>query len=254
MTQEQLFSYVTYDPTTGIMERTPTRANSITIRSNTSVRINGINYAGSKLAWLYVTGNLPKYDVFTLDGTTDLRFDNLVEAHSLEGVQVTQELLHRYFTYDSASGQLIYRSRPSKTVSIGAVAGSISGTLPDHGYVVIPFGGKTYPAHRLIWCYVHGEFPDKQIDHIDHNRTNNRISNLRLADNHTNMKNKSLYTTNTSGYSGVEPHGNNWKARIGVNGTKVLLGVFTTFNEAVAARKAAEKLLNYHMNHGLLKA
>ena len=68
------------------------------------------------------------------------------------------------------------------------------------------------------------------------------------------MKNKSLYTTNTSGYSGVEPDGKNWKARIGVNGTKVLLGVFITFEEAVAARKAAEKLLEYHKNHGLLEA
>ena len=254
MTQQELFSYITYDPATGVMQRIPLRSNSIHITSTTSVRIAGINYSGAKLAWLYVTGTLPTYDLFTVDGTTSLVFSNLAESHALDNVQPTQELLRKYFTYDPTTGQLTYRLRSSKTTTIGAIAGSVCGTLPDRGYVIVPFCGKNYPAHRLIWCYVHGQFPDKQIDHIDHDRTNNRLSNLRLASNHTNMKNKSLYTTNSSGYSGVEPHGNNWKARIGVNGTKVLLGVFSTFNEAVAARKAAEKLLNYHQNHGLFKA
>ena len=254
MTQQELFSHVTYDPVTGIMTRLSTRSNAATITANTSVRINNVNYSGAKLAWLYVTGAFPTYDLFTVDGTSDLRFANLAESYSLQDVEVTQAFLHKYFTYDPDTGHLTYRLRFSKSTPLGCVAGSVQGTLPNAGYVVITILGKNYPAHRLIWCYVHGQFPDKQIDHIDHDRTNNRISNLRLADNHTNMKNKSLYVTNTTGYSGVTSHGDNWKARIGVNGTKVLLGVFTTFNEAVAARKAAEKLLNYHKNHGLLKA
>lgn len=250
MTQTELFSHITYDPETGLMQRNKPRANSATITSNTSLKINGIGYSAAKLAWLYVTGKFPEKELMTLDGTTDLRFSNLFEVGSLDGTKVTQELLHKYFNYDSSTGKLYWKLRATKLSKIGQPAGCVSGTLPDAGYVIIDLFGKRYQAHRLIWLFVHGSLPDKQIDHINHDRTDNRLANLRLATNHTNMKNKSLYVTNKSGYSGVEPHGNNWKARIGVDGTKVLLGVFSTFEEAVAARQAGEKLLNYHKNHG----
>lgn len=252
MTQEELFKHIQYNPITGLMTRTKTRSNSMEINANSSVKINGVGYSAAKLAWLYVTGALPTKEIFTLDGTTSLVFDNLFEIGSLDETPVTKELLHKYFVYDTLTGNLIYKLRATKLSKIGEPAGTVSGKLPDAGYIIIDLFGKRYQAHRLVWMFHHGSFPDKQIDHINHNRTDNRLENLRLATNHTNMKNKSLYVTNTSGYSGVSKHGDNWKSRIGVEGTKVLLGVFKTFEEAVAARKAAEKLLQYHKNHGII--
>jgi hypothetical protein len=255
MTHQELLNIIHYDPETGTMYRKDLKQKpSVPIKFSTQLLINGINYQASKLAWFYVTGGLPSTPLFTLDGTTNLQFTNISKLIHLPESDITQELLHKYFIYDKDSGELIYKLRTSSHTSVGKVAGNIAGTLPDGGYKQLSLFGKVYPIHRIIWLYVYGSFPDKQIDHIDHNRVNNRISNLRLSTHHTNMKNKSRYVTNKTGYSGVNPHGNNWKARIGVNGTKVLLGVFPSFEEAVAARKAAEKLLAYHENHGLQNA
>ena len=163
---------------------------------------------------------------------------------------LTQEELKSVLSYDSITGHFYWLKGSNK----GKIAGCICGSLPNQGYWEITVNKKRYRAHRLAWLYTYGVFPDKVLDHIDHNRTNNAISNLREADVHINSKNKTLYYTNRTGYPGVSEHGKNWKARIGVNGTKVLLGVFPTFEEAVAAKKAGEKLLSYHQNHGNCKA
>ena len=253
MTQQELFSHITYNPDTGVMKRNKSRSNAAVVTAATSLRIKGVNYSAAKLAWLYVTGAFPDKELITLDGTTRLRFTNLVELRAYEGVIPTQYMIRKYFVYDPNTGELCWKLRANKASVIGNSVGTVVGTLPDAGYVTIGFFGKQYFAHRLIWLYVHGEWPEKQIDHINHDRTDNRICNLRMVSHYTNMKNKALYTTNCSGYSGVEPHGKNWKARIGVNGTKVLLGVFSTYNEAVAAKQAGEKLLEYHSNHGNIK-
>lgn len=159
---------------------------------------------------------------------------------------ITQKELKDKLTYNPATGHFYWLKGKMKD----RVAGCKCGNLPDQGYWEITINKKRYRAHRLAWLYMYGTLPDKLMDHIDHNRTNNAISNLKEVDKHTNAKNKTLYRNNKTGYPGVDPHGNNWKARIGVNGTKVLLGVFPTFEEAVAAKKAGEKLLAYHKNHG----
>lgn len=163
---------------------------------------------------------------------------------------LTQDTLKQKLSYNQTTGEFTWNSGSFK----GKVAGCICGSLPNQGYWEITLDNKRYRAHRLAWLYMYGTFPDKVIDHIDHNRTNNAITNLREADIHINSKNKTRYITNRTGYPGVSEHGKNWKARIGVNGTKVLLGVFPTFEEAVAAKKAGEKLLSYHINHGNIKS
>lgn len=253
MTQQELFSHITYNAETGEMKRNRSRSNAMVITATSSVKIKGNSYSAMKLAWLYVTGSFPEKELITVDGTSSLKFSNLMELGALKNVPVTQELLHKYFTYDKDTGNLSWALRANKSSIIGNSVGTISGTLPNAGYIIIDFCGKRYLAHRLIWLHVHGYLPEKQIDHINHDRTDNRLCNLRLASHYTNMKNKTLYKTNSTGYPGVEPHGNNWKARIGVNGTKILLGVFSSIEEAVAAKQAGEKLLDYHKNHGNIK-
>ena len=254
MTQQLLKTLITYDYTTGIITRlvaTTNRQSVGEVVTDLTITFYDKTYSTPRIIYLYMIGRLPSSPIILTDGTSSLAWDNLYCLGTYDDLPITQELLQAYLTYFPSTGEFFWKRKATKATVIGSLAGSVSGQLPDGGYVLIRLFGKAYAAHRLAWLATYGELPDKQIDHIDHDRTNNAIHNLREADIHINMKNKSMYQTNKSGYSGVEPHGNNWKARIGVNGTKVLLGVFTTYEEAVAARKAAEKLLSYHSNHGL---
>jgi hypothetical protein len=104
-------------------------------------------------------------------------------------------------------------------------------------------------AHRVIWALVHGEWPADQIDHINGDPSDNRICNLRSVSNAENSRNSARPINNTSGVRGVYWHQskNKWRARIGKN---ISLGYFADFDEAVAARKAAEAERGYHPNHG----
>lgn len=254
MTQQFLKTLITYDYTTGVITRLIATTNRQSVNeavTDLTITFYDKTYSTPRIVYLYMLGRLPDSSIILTDGTASLAWDNLYCLGTYDEVPLTQELLQIYLTYFPNTGEFFWKRKATKTTTIGSCAGSIAGQLPDGGYVFIRLFGKVYAAHRLAWLATYGILPDKQIDHIDHDRTNNAIHNLREADNHINMKNKSMYQTNRSGYVGVEPHGNNWKSRIGVNGTKVLLGVFVTFEEAVAARKAAEKLLSYHSNHGL---
>lgn len=91
---------------------------------------------------------------------------------------ITLEHLRKILHYDPASGRFTWLRATSWRVRVGAVAGSVNKRL---GYVVIGIGGVTYYAHRLAWLYVHGEMPSDQIDHIDGDRANNALVNLRKA-------------------------------------------------------------------------
>lgn len=113
-------------------------------------------------------------------------------------------------------------------------------------------------AHRLIHRLVTGDDPGyKQVDHINHTRSDNRWSNLRLVDgDRVNAKNKSRSASNTSGVTGVgwDKDRCKWYAQISVGGVRRRLGKFHSFDNAVAARKAAEREYGYHPNHGAAKA
>jgi len=113
--------------------------------------------------------------------------------------------------------------------------------------------GRLYLAHRLIWTMEHDAIPTgMEVDHKDHDGTNNRLSNLRLVSSSGNKKNRRIGRRNTSGSMGVywsEPLGK-WYAQIWSDGTHHYLGTFCDFDEAVSARKRAESHLGFHRNHG----
>ena len=111
---------------------------------------------------------------------------------------------------------------------------------------------KPYLAHRVLWLLKFGDLPKHEIDHVDHDCTNNLISNLRAVSHKENLQNQTLHSTNTSGVNGVSFHGptQKWRAQIVVDGEQKHLGVFTIFDDAVAARKAASLKYNFHSNHG----
>lgn len=112
-------------------------------------------------------------------------------------------------------------------------------------------GGKTYYAHRIIWKWLYGDEP-KFIDHINQNRQDNRVENLRAVSKSENCRNTSIGKRNTSGHLGVQwdTRRKCWRAEIKVNKKNIHLGRFTTKEEAVQARKTAEREHGFHPNHG----
>ena len=147
-----------------------------------------------------------------------------------------RELLH----YEPETGIFTWKVGSANQVKAGNIAGSPTGL----GYLRIVLQRRGYQAHRLAWLYVYGNWPEGQLDHINRNRSDNRISNLREVSNKQNQQNRSKPSNNSSGHPGVFWHKQHarWQAYITHNQKKAHLGCFTDIEEAVAARKAAEKL------------
>lgn len=163
---------------------------------------------------------------------------------------LAQSLLRELFNYSPEKGELTWRVSRSNVVKVGDIAGSID---VQSGYRRVGIGNKVYHAHRLIWIYMTGDAP-VEVDHIDHNRSNNRWGNLREVDRKTNSRNVSIRKDNRSGFHGVSflKNKGKWRARITVDGEVVHLGAaYNTKEEAVEARKKAEKKYGiFHKNHG----
>ena len=154
--------------------------------------------------------------------------------------ELTAEHLRSILHYSPETGIFTRKVRTAHRVKVGDVAGCSNGD----GYLRIKVQRRKHLAHRLAWLHTYGEWPNDQIDHINRIRTDNRISNLRDVSNKQNLQNAGKYSHNTSGHPGVSWHkrDSKWQAQIKHNQKLVHLGCFATIEEAVAARKAAEKL------------
>jgi hypothetical protein len=158
--------------------------------------------------------------------------------------ELTVEDVRKLFHYDGE--QLWWRERPTKNFDMSKPAGKSEAD----GYRRIGVSGKLYLAHRLIWVHVHGVWPLHQIDHINHKRNDNRIENLR--DTKENALNQSTPKNNSSGVVGVCWHkpSKKWQAQIRVNGKQIHLGGHLRKEDAIQARKEAERKYGFHPNHG----
>jgi hypothetical protein len=160
------------------------------------------------------------------------------------------EELKRNLNYDQETGEFTWKVSNNNRIKIGERAGYIS---KKNGYRQIKVNKKLYMAHRLAWLYVYGELPKKEIDHIDHNRDNNSINNLREASRRENSRNTKIRSDNYSGVTGVFWNKNTfkWQVRIyDLNGMNKHVGFFEDFHEARIARRKAEREFGYHTNHG----
>ena len=149
----------------------------------------------------------------------------------------SQKKLQELFDY--RDGQLYWKERIHWSIDLSKPAGCID----EQGYRVIKIEGKRYQAHRLIWKYHYGKDPKEFIDHIDGNRSNNNIKNLREATNQQNLFNRGPQKNNKLGIKGVRKLGNKYRAAIIVNGKEKHLGMFNTTEEARLVREEAEKKL-----------
>src|SRR5690606_746777 len=136
-------------------------------------------------------------------------------------------------------GALIWRVRPASDFSSARkagwwnrnYAGKRAGWETARGYWAITIDGVQHQAHRLVWEYHNGlipSYPKAEIDHINGNKLDNRIENLRVVSRPENNRNAALRTDNTSGVCGVSFEGRygKWSARIRANGRQVYLGLY----------------------------
>ena len=161
---------------------------------------------------------------------------------------LTYEKAVELFDYNPSTGDLLRRVYRASVAAEGDIAGTKNGC----GYLQIVVDGRYYLAHRLAWLLYYGEWPKNNLDHINRDRADNRIENLREAGQEENTKNRTLNVNNKSGVCGVcwNKTRSNWMAYISVKGKHKTLGGFDNFDEAVAARLAANKQYGYHENHG----
>lgn len=147
---------------------------------------------------------------------------------------LTQERVKELFYYND--GKLI-----RKITRGPAKAGSVAGSVNGDGYIEIKIDGKSYGAHRLVYLYHYGKFPEGDIDHKDRIRTNNKINNLRSASRSQNKINSPANPNNKSGYKGVswDKSMNCWIGQLMVNRKRVKIGYFDTKEEAARAYDAA---------------
>ena len=154
---------------------------------------------------------------------------------------ITQEILKQSLFYDPETG-LFTRIGNSRLNACGLV-----GTVQNKGYRAISVRSKLYRAHRLAWLYVYGEFPTDQIDHINGNRDDNRIANLRVVNSHQNACNKRSPAGSNPHIGVTKKKRRNqfrWCARIMVNKKAKHLGYFNTVEEAKNAYILAKAQLH----------
>lgn len=155
--------------------------------------------------------------------------------------RVGRDVLVELFSYDQNSGILIRRVDRG-----GILAGTKVGCLRPDGYLCVAINKRLAQVHRVVWCMHYGDWPDKVIDHINGDRSDNRIANLRNVSQSINILNQIKSRRSALGLRGVDqlPNGN-FRARVkGIGRSSNHLGVFATADLALAAsNEARSKIL-----------
>lgn len=156
---------------------------------------------------------------------------------------VAETILSDVFVYDPSSPSCL---RWKFSRGRNAKAGEAAGTMHKSGYYRVNSLGKFTFAHRIVWMMHFGDIPaDMQIDHVDGNRTNNVVSNLRLASHGENKRNESIRADNSTGVKGLvwfKPR-NSWRGQITFNGKTFIK---TSKDREVVERWLMEKRVELH--------
>jgi hypothetical protein len=172
--------------------------------------------------------------------------------------------LAKLIDHDPITGSMIWRERPivmfqepGKPAEAQAAtwnrknAGTEVFTIDPAGYRSGRILGVGYRGHRIMWALCHGSWPLNILDHINGDRADNRLVNLREINPIDNSLNLGMHARNTSGVSGVWKNKNgSWTAVVHFRGRKIYLGQFPSIGEAAMARAKAECEYGFHPNHG----
>ena len=170
------------------------------------------------------------------------------------------DYLRKLLDYDALTGVVKWKPRAlehfkserDSKIWNTRYAGTVVGVQNSRGYLVFKLNKRCYRLHRVVWAIHYNEHPEIFIDHINGDKRDNRISNLRLVDAEGNARNRKTPSSNSSGIIGVrwDKRYGTWKSTIGDEGEDVSLGSFDNLLDAAAARKSAEVRFGYHRNHG----
>lgn len=174
---------------------------------------------------------------------------------------ITHELLRQLVRFAPETNQYFWNPRPRemfktegswKSWNTNWANKETFNAIDGRGYCQAVVMLRHYNAHRIIWFYHYGAWPEGEIDHINGIRTDNRLENLRAVSPYENCRNKPRRVDNKSGCSGVNwlEKNKKWRVRIQHLGKNIEIGCFRELKDAISARKAAEQKYQYHPNHG----
>lgn len=152
------------------------------------------------------------------------------------------------FLFEEETGVLLWNVNKPRT-RIGATAGYVTA----QGYRYVQVNGDVYPVHHIIYSMKHvAEINESHIDHIDGNKLNNRLDNLRLVSAKINNRNKPMTSRNKSGHMGISMHSitKKWRVQLNTDYGKKHIGYFDDINTAIKKRDDAYLENGYTKNHG----
>lgn len=162
--------------------------------------------------------------------------------------------LSELYDYDKETGEFFWKVDrfTGRWLHIQlAWAGTKAGSISTEGYVILKHNGKFVKAHRCAWFLSTGEWPEQPIDHINGDRADNRLCNLRLADFYENNHNRKIQRNNKTGVKGVTLEDGRYRTKVIHSHMTYRLGTFTNLEDAKqAVMKKREELHGDYTNHG----
>lgn len=249
LTREKLREILHYDPLTGIftwlINNTRIKKGEVAghVRKDSgklSIYVLNKKYNLDRLAILWIEGILisKNSSIVHLDNNLINNVFNNLYVRPSSTKDITQKDLHNWLFYNHKTGNFSWKVSPGSGIKIGDLASSLQKST---GYIRISINNKRYSAHRLAFLYMTGKFPEKDVDHVNGDKFDNRWENLRECNKSQNSANTFKRCNNTSGYKGVYKYKdtNKWKSQIKVGNKYHHVGVFDTKEEAARAYNQA---------------